>query len=74
MTRGNQRDRDRAKNLKKEASQKKATNLSGSEMQRARESAAEVMRKKQAAADAKKQATKDAELKAKKEAGGSKKK
>ncbi|KAI1340111.1 hypothetical protein F5Y15DRAFT_64383 [Xylariaceae sp. FL0016] len=56
MARGNQRDKAREKNLKAQASQKSKTNMSGTEMQRAKEDAAEKMRQKQAAADAKKAA------------------
>ncbi|KAG5982110.1 hypothetical protein E4U55_002288 [Claviceps digitariae] len=54
MARGNQRDKAREANQKKMASMKKGNNMSGSEMQRAKESAAEIMRAKQAAAEAKK--------------------
>ncbi|KAF6821703.1 4f5 domain protein [Colletotrichum sojae] len=55
MTRGNQRDKAR------EAAQKKANSttknsMSGTEFQRAKESAAEIMRQKQAASEAKKAA------------------
>ncbi|KAH8168958.1 4F5 protein family protein [Sarocladium implicatum] len=46
MARGNQRDKAREANLKK---QKSKNNLSGSEMAKAKESAAEIMRQKQAA-------------------------
>ncbi|KAG5920381.1 hypothetical protein E4U42_006213 [Claviceps africana] len=49
MARGNQRDKAREANQKKLASMKKGNNMSGSEMQRAKESAAEIMRAKQAA-------------------------
>ncbi|KJZ78791.1 hypothetical protein HIM_01564 [Hirsutella minnesotensis 3608] len=56
MARGNQRDKAREANLKKQAAQKKGNNMSGTEMQRAKESAAEIMRQKQAAAEAKKAA------------------
>ncbi|OAA44276.1 4F5 domain protein [Metarhizium rileyi] len=54
MARGNQRDKAREANQKKLAAQKKGNNMSGTEMQRAKESAAEIMRQKQAAAEAKK--------------------
>ncbi|KID90611.1 4F5 domain protein [Metarhizium guizhouense ARSEF 977] len=49
MARGNQRDKAREANLKKQAAQKKGNNMTGTEMQRAKESAAEIMRQKQAA-------------------------
>ncbi|KAJ0304216.1 hypothetical protein COL5a_005350 [Colletotrichum fioriniae] len=48
MTRGNQRDKAREAAQKKAASQKKGNTMSGTEMQRAKESAAEIMRQKQA--------------------------
>ncbi|UQC74410.1 uncharacterized protein CLUP02_01061 [Colletotrichum lupini] len=48
MTRGNQRDKAREAAQKKAASQKKGNSMSGTEMQRAKESAAEIMRQKQA--------------------------
>ncbi|KAK4610481.1 hypothetical protein CLAFUW4_13905 [Fulvia fulva] len=54
MARGNQRDKAREKNLAKQASMKNGNDKSGSELAKAKESAAEIMRKKQAAADAKK--------------------
>ncbi|PNY27846.1 Four F5 protein [Tolypocladium capitatum] len=54
MARGNQRDKAREATQKKLASQKKGSNMSGNEMQRAKESAAEIMRQKQLAAEAKK--------------------
>jgi len=54
MTRGNQREKAREKNLKAGASQKKRTNMTGNEQQKAKEDAASIMRAKQAAADAKK--------------------
>ncbi|KAK1772635.1 putative serf family protein [Phialemonium atrogriseum] len=56
MARGNQRDKAREANLKKQATQKKANGKSGSEMARDKELAAAKMREKQAAADAKKAA------------------
>ncbi|KFG84934.1 4F5 domain protein [Metarhizium anisopliae] len=49
MARGNQRDKAREANLKKQAAQKKGNTMTGTEMQRAKESAAEIMRQKQAA-------------------------
>ncbi|KAI1107341.1 putative serf family protein [Jackrogersella minutella] len=55
MARGNQRDKAREKNLKAQANQKSKNTKSGSERQRDSEAVAEMMRKKQAAADAKKQ-------------------
>ncbi|POR32921.1 Four F5 protein [Tolypocladium paradoxum] len=54
MARGNQRDKAREANQKKLAAQKKGNSMSGNEMQRAKESAAEIMRQKQLAAEAKK--------------------
>ncbi|KAM3515588.1 hypothetical protein MY11210_000766 [Beauveria gryllotalpidicola] len=54
MARGNQRDKAREANQKKLAAQKKANNMTGTEMQRAKETAADIMRAKQAAAEAKK--------------------
>ncbi|KAK6356599.1 hypothetical protein TWF718_000947 [Orbilia javanica] len=62
MTRGNQREKAREKNLKAQAGQKKKTSVSGSEFQRQKDATAEIMRQKQAKALADKQA---------KEAGGS---
>ncbi|KAL2863085.1 4F5 domain protein [Aspergillus lucknowensis] len=56
MTRGNQRERDRAKNLKEQSKQKGANTLSGSAFQRKKEDDAQKMREKQAKADAKKAA------------------
>ncbi|KAK3683624.1 putative serf family protein [Podospora appendiculata] len=56
MARGNQRDKAREANLKKQAAMKKATPKSGSELAREKEVAAQKMREKQAAADAKKAA------------------
>ncbi|KAL4732603.1 hypothetical protein ACLX1H_001621 [Fusarium chlamydosporum] len=47
MARGNQREKAREKNLKK--TEKTKTTMSGTEMQHAKESNAEIMRKKQAA-------------------------
>ncbi|KAK4240283.1 hypothetical protein C8A03DRAFT_31586 [Achaetomium macrosporum] len=56
MSRGNQRDKAREANLKKQAAQKKAHGMSGSELAKAKELAAQKMREKQAAADARKAA------------------
>lgn len=57
MARGNQRDKAREKNLKEQAKKKTANTKSGSEMARDKEKVAEMMRQKQAAADAKKKET-----------------
>lgn len=54
MARGNQREKAREKNMAKQASQKKQTNLTGTEQQKNKEDVAAIMRAKQAAADAKK--------------------
>ncbi|RKU46927.1 hypothetical protein DL546_003987 [Coniochaeta pulveracea] len=56
MARGNQRDKAREANLKKQAAMKKGNSLSGTELQRAKETAAEKMREKQRLADEKKAA------------------
>ncbi|KAJ9141976.1 hypothetical protein NKR23_g7557 [Pleurostoma richardsiae] len=56
MARGNQRDKAREANLKKQAGMKKANTKTGAEMQRDRDALAQKMREKQAAADARKQA------------------
>ncbi|OQD72418.1 hypothetical protein PENDEC_c021G03457 [Penicillium decumbens] len=56
MTRGNQRDTDRAKAQKKAASAKSKTTMSGTEFQRAKEDAAAIMREKQRKADERRQA------------------
>ncbi|KAF7716661.1 Uncharacterized protein PECH_008232 [Penicillium ucsense] len=56
MTRGNQRDHDRAKAQKKAASAKSKNTLSGTEFQRAKEDAAAIMREKQRKADEKRAA------------------
>ncbi|KAM0201751.1 hypothetical protein ACHAPA_003847 [Fusarium lateritium] len=56
MARGNQRDKARAANLKKEAGKKSGNTLSGTQMQHEKEANAEKMRLKQAAADARKAA------------------
>ncbi|KNG83464.1 hypothetical protein ANOM_007830 [Aspergillus nomiae NRRL 13137] len=52
MTRGNQRDQDRIKNQKKQNKKKSANTLSGTQFQQKKESDAEIMRRKQASADA----------------------
>ncbi|KAK1775589.1 hypothetical protein QBC45DRAFT_309880, partial [Copromyces sp. CBS 386.78] len=49
MSRGNQREKAREANLKKQAAQKKVNNKSGTEMQRDKEAVAALMRAKQAA-------------------------
>ncbi|KAH6848368.1 hypothetical protein B0I37DRAFT_416019 [Chaetomium sp. MPI-CAGE-AT-0009] len=54
MARGNQRDKAREANQKKLAATKKSHGMSGSELAKAKEVAAQKMREKQAAADAKK--------------------
>jgi ABC-type lipoprotein export system ATPase subunit len=52
MTRGNQREKARAKNLKQQKEQNKhKTTMSGSQFQRAKEDAAAIMREKQRLAD-----------------------
>ncbi|KAI5457354.1 4F5 domain protein, partial [Mariannaea sp. PMI_226] len=51
MARGNQRDKAREANLKKQAAQKKGNSQSGYEMQKSKEAAADIMRKKQAAGE-----------------------
>jgi len=56
MTRGNQRDKAREKNLKDQAQAKKKNTLSGTEFQRTKEAQAAIMRQKQEAAEAKKAA------------------
>ncbi|KAJ5718134.1 hypothetical protein N7488_003780 [Penicillium malachiteum] len=56
MTRGNQRDTDRAKAQKKAQSQKTKNTLSGTQFQKAKEDAATIMREKQRKADEKKAA------------------
>ncbi|OJJ03784.1 hypothetical protein ASPVEDRAFT_85213 [Aspergillus versicolor CBS 583.65] len=56
MTRGNQRDRDRQKNLDKQAKLKSGNTLSGNAFARKKEDDAAKMREKQAKADAKKAA------------------
>ncbi|KAK4121795.1 hypothetical protein N657DRAFT_576475 [Parathielavia appendiculata] len=49
MARGNQRDKAREANQKKQAAMKKGHNMSGSELAKAKEIAAQKMREKQAA-------------------------
>jgi len=56
MARGNQRDKAREANLKKQAALKKGNSKSGTEMAREKELVAQKMREKQAAADAKRAA------------------
>ncbi|KAJ5683249.1 hypothetical protein N7462_006414 [Penicillium macrosclerotiorum] len=56
MTRGNQRDNDRAKAQKKAASAKSKNTLSGTQFQKAKEDAAAIMREKQRKADEKRAA------------------
>ncbi|KAJ5570802.1 hypothetical protein N7535_004462, partial [Penicillium sp. DV-2018c] len=56
MTRGNQRENDRAKALKKAGNSKNKTQMSGSEFARAKEDAAAIMREKQRKADEKRAA------------------
>ncbi|KAL2112594.1 hypothetical protein VUR80DRAFT_7019 [Thermomyces stellatus] len=63
MSRGNQRERAREANLKKQAAIKKANTKSGYEMARDKETAAAIMRQKQAAAEARKAAEKEKEKK-----------
>ncbi|KAJ5949698.1 hypothetical protein N7454_001282 [Penicillium verhagenii] len=63
MTRGNQRDTDRAKAQKKAQGQKGKNTQSGTQFQKTKEDAATIMREKQRKADEKKAA----------EAGGQKK-
>ncbi|KAL2759851.1 hypothetical protein ACRALDRAFT_1074031 [Sodiomyces alcalophilus JCM 7366] len=70
MARGNQRERAREAAQKKLAAMKTGHNMTGTELQRARESAADIMRQKQAAAEARKAA---GEAKPTKEAKGKKK-
>ncbi|EED23711.1 conserved hypothetical protein [Talaromyces stipitatus ATCC 10500] len=47
MTRGNQRENARKKNLEKQAKAKSKNTMSGTEYQREKEKAAEIMREKQ---------------------------
>ncbi|CVK98439.1 uncharacterized protein FMAN_12411 [Fusarium mangiferae] len=56
MARGNQRDLARAKREKEKSKMKSGTNKSGTQMQQENETAAEIMRRKQAASDARKAA------------------
>ncbi|KAJ4267309.1 hypothetical protein NW762_003413 [Fusarium torreyae] len=58
MARGNQREKSREANQKKLAEQakKKGNGMSGSQMQHAKEANADIMRQKQAAAEAKRAA------------------
>ncbi|KAM0235989.1 hypothetical protein ACHAPO_005211 [Fusarium lateritium] len=56
MARGNQRDQDRAKKLRDEAKKKDKNNQTGTQMQHAKESNAEIMRRKQAASEARRAA------------------
>jgi len=63
MARGNQREKAREANLKKLAAQKKGNQLSGTELQRSKEAAAEKMREKQRLADEKKKAEEAAKAK-----------
>ncbi|QPC71759.1 hypothetical protein HYE68_002511 [Fusarium pseudograminearum] len=55
MARGNQRDKAREKNLKNKPQDNK-NKMSGTQMQHAKESNADIMRQKQAAAEARKAA------------------
>ncbi|KAK4189887.1 hypothetical protein QBC35DRAFT_449924 [Podospora australis] len=64
MARGNQRDKAREAAQKKLANQKKGHGMSGSELAKAKEIAAQKMREKQAAADAKKNGNAPAAAKA----------
>ncbi|EXJ94105.1 hypothetical protein A1O1_02498 [Capronia coronata CBS 617.96] len=52
MTRGNQREKAREKNLKEQAASKKKNTISGTEFQRTKEAQAAIMREKQAKAEA----------------------
>ncbi|KAJ5191127.1 uncharacterized protein N7498_010112 [Penicillium cinerascens] len=56
MTRGNQRDTDRAKAQKKAAGSKNKNTMSGTQYQKSKEDAAAIMREKQKKADEKRQA------------------
>ncbi|KAJ5810987.1 hypothetical protein N7447_010503 [Penicillium robsamsonii] len=56
MTRGNQRDNDRAKALKKAGNSKNKNTLTGSEFAKAKDDAAAIMREKQRKADEKRAA------------------
>lgn len=57
MTRGNQRDLAREKNLKKQAQEGKGVRQDGLSLAKAKENDADIMRRKQEAALAKKDAT-----------------
>ncbi|EWZ35284.1 hypothetical protein FOQG_09889 [Fusarium oxysporum f. sp. raphani 54005] len=57
MSRGNQREKDRQANLDKQKKLKAGNNKSGTKMQQEKETAAEIMRRKQAASDARKAGT-----------------
>ncbi|KAH0842809.1 hypothetical protein FOPE_08402 [Fonsecaea pedrosoi] len=48
MTRGNQREKAREKNIKEQSGQKKKNTQSGTEFQRTKEAQAAIMREKQA--------------------------
>ncbi|KAJ9638680.1 uncharacterized protein PV06_09812 [Exophiala oligosperma] len=65
MTRGNQRDKAREKNMKEQAGQKKKNTQTGTEFQRAKEAQAAIMREKQAKAEAAKKTTDAASTKKK---------
>jgi len=54
MSRGNQREKAREKNLKEQAGKGKKTTGSGSQQAKAKEDTAAIMRAKQAAAEARK--------------------
>ncbi|KAK1139587.1 hypothetical protein N8T08_000660 [Aspergillus melleus] len=56
MTRGNQREKARAKNQKAESAVKSKNTMTGSEFQRHKESSAAIMREKQKLADERRQA------------------
>ncbi|KAA8649197.1 hypothetical protein EYZ11_012299 [Aspergillus tanneri] len=56
MSRGNQREKARAKNQKAEASVKSKNTMSGSEFQRHKENSAAIMREKQRLANERKAA------------------
>ncbi|KAF2794670.1 4F5 domain protein [Melanomma pulvis-pyrius CBS 109.77] len=51
MARGNQRDKAREKNMKEQAGKKKGNQQTGSELAKAKEDAAAIMRAKQAAGE-----------------------
>ncbi|KAF4971721.1 hypothetical protein FSARC_1520 [Fusarium sarcochroum] len=53
MARGNQREKARQANLKAEQKKKSGTNMSGTQMQHAKEANADIMRQKQAAGTSK---------------------